>query len=213
MNFSDNLDPRNREIFLSLDSPLAVQAFLDSLPYVGEERDRCPLQVMQDRQCHCLDGGLFAALALEKLGFPPLLLDLVPEPYTDDDHVLAIFKVDGHYGAVAKSNFSGLRYREPIYRSLRELVMTYFEVFFNVDGLKTMRGYMRPFNLSTFNRFQWQISEEGARAVIKRFYARKAVPVINNAQVSRLAKMDERAYRTNMQGVNIDGLYKGPADH
>lgn len=211
MDFAVHLDANNRKIFASFRSPLDIQAYLDSIPYIGEERDRSPLQVMQDRQCHCLDGGLFGALALSSLGYLPLLVDLVPEPYTDDDHVLAIFKIDGCFGAIAKSNFSGLRYREPVYRSLRELVMTYFEVFFNVDGLKTMRGYMRPFNLSTYDRCQWQIDEAGARAVIQRFYARKFIPVVNAAQIARLALLDERAYRVNMLGVNMDGLYKGPS--
>ncbi|MBI4928582.1 MAG: hypothetical protein HY835_12510 [Anaerolineae bacterium] len=211
MNFADHLDPTNSAIFTGLTTPLEIQAYLDSLPYIGEDRNRAPLQVMQDRQCHCLDGGMLAALALSHIGFPPLLLDLVPEPFTDDDHVLAIFNIDGCYGAVAKSNFAGLRYREPVYRSLRELVMSYFEVFFNVDGLKTLRGYMRPFNLARYNHLPWQVDEQAAEQVNTIFYARKMIPVINPAQISRLSRLDERSYRTNMIGVNMDGLYKGPS--
>ena len=213
MDFAEHLDPRNREIFLGLNSPVEIQAYLDSLPYVGEDRNRSPLQVMQDRQCHCLDGGMLGALALSRIGFPPLLIDLVPEPFTDDDHVLAIFKIDRHFGALAKSNFSPLRYREPVFTSLRELVMSYFEVFFNVDGLKTLRGFTRPLNLSTCDRFNWQICEEGTAQVTKRLYARKMIPVVTPAMIDRLSKIDERSYRTNMLGVNLDGLYKGPAHH
>lgn len=210
MSFIDHLDANNRAIFESLKSPCAIQAYLDSLPYIGEERDRSPLQVMQDRQCHCLDGGLFAALALSQIGYPARIIDLVPEPYTDDDHVLAIFQVEGFYGAVAKSNFSPLRFREPVFRSLRELVMSYFEVFFNIDRLKTLRGYTRPLNLSTYDRYHWQTREDGVAVVTKRLYTMKPVPVVNQAQVARLSLIDERSFHTNMAGVNLDGLYKGP---
>ena len=142
--FYSRHDSANLEILRSLTTPWEIQRYLDSLPYVGEELNRTPLRVMQDRQCHCLDGGMLGALCLRRLGYPARILDLIPEPGTDDDHVLAIFRHNDRYGAVAKSNYVGLRFREPVYRSLRELVMSYFEVFFNVDGLKTLRGYTRP---------------------------------------------------------------------
>ena len=108
------------------------------MPYIGEQRDRSPLNVMLDQHCHCLDGGFFAALALWRIGFKPLLIDLVPDPGMDDDHVLAIFRSRGHWGALAKSNYSGLRFREPVYRTLRELVMSYFEHYYNLGGEKTL---------------------------------------------------------------------------
>ncbi len=212
-DFIQALDPKNWAIYTSLETPFAIQAYLDSLPYVGEDRNRSPLAVMQDCQCHCLDGGLLAALALQRIGFAPRIIDLVPEPYTDDDHVLAIYQIDGHYGSVAKSNFSALRFREPVYRSIRELVMSYFDVFFNVDGLKTMRGYTRPLNLTAFDRFAWQTTDAGVEQVSQRLYALKPVPVVTPTMVARLSKMDERAYQANMIGVNMDGLYKGPGAH
>ena len=140
--------PAERTALDALHSPFAIQAFLDATPYSPEDRDRCPLNVIRDRVAHCLDGALFAAMALRRLGYPPLLIDLLPEPDIDDDHVLAIFKVNGCWGAVAKSNFVGLRYREPVYRTLRELVMSYFEPFYNVEGVRTLRGYTLPVNLS-----------------------------------------------------------------
>lgn len=211
--FLQALDAPNRAIFASFRAPIDIQAYLDSLPYVGEDRNRSPLAVMQDRQCHCLDGGLLAALALQSIGYPPRIIDLVPEPFTDDDHVLAIFQFNGHYGAVAKSNFSALRYREPVHRSLRELVMTYFEVFFNIDGLKTLRAYTRPLHLDAFDRYAWQTTDAGVEKVSQRLYALQPIPVVTAGMVARLARMDERAFSTNMLGVNMDGLYKGPAPH
>ncbi len=110
-----------------LDSPAAIQAFLDGLPYSADPFYRCPASVLRDGKAHCFDGALFAAAALRRLGFPPAIVDMLPE--RDDDHILAIYKVDGHWGAIAKSNFVGLRFREAVYASLRELVMSYFEVF------------------------------------------------------------------------------------
>jgi len=209
--FLQALDPASRDKILAIKNPFQVQALLDEMPYVGEERNRSPLQVMQDRQCHCLDGGLLGALALNLIGFPPRIIDLVPQPNTDDDHVLAIYQVDGFYGAVAKSNFSGLRFREPVYRTLRELAMSYFEVFFNIEGEKTLRAYTRPLNLMAFDRFNWSTHEHGVSVVTQRLYSLKPIPLINAAQAARLSKMDERSYHTNMMGVNLEGLFKAPA--
>lgn len=208
--FLKALDPISRDKVLAIKNPFQVQALLDEMPYVGEERNRSPLQVMQDRQCHCLDGGLLGALMLNLIGFPPRIIDLVPQPNTDDDHVLAIYQMDGFYGAVAKSNFSGLRFREPVYRTLRELAMSYFEVFFNIEGEKTLRAYTRPLNLMTFDRFNWSIHEQGVSVITRKLYALKPIPLIHAQQAARLSKMDERSYRTNMIDVNLEGLFKAP---
>ncbi len=195
-----------------LNTPYAIQAYLDSLPYVGEDLNRSPLRVIRDQQCHCLDGGLLAALALRHLGLSTRIIDLVPAPNVDDDHVLAIFQVNGCYGAVAKSNFVGLRYREPVYRSLRELVMTYFDVFYNVAGQKTLRAYTRPLNLAAYDRFDWQTSEAGVEKVVKRLYSLKTIRVITSDQIEDLALMDKRSYEAGMLGLNFEGLYKITGD-
>ena len=105
-----------------------------------------------------MEGALFGAAALRMLGHPPLLLDL--EAVRDDDHVLAIFRLRGHWGALAKSNYSGLRYREPVYRTLRELVMSYFEHYYNLQQEKTLRRYSRPVNLRRFDSMGWMTAEE-----------------------------------------------------
>src|SRR5207237_212900 len=99
-----------------LKTPAGIQKFLDDLPYNLSFTARSPKKVLYDRTASCLEGGIFGAAALRILGFPPLIFDLEAEQ--DTDHVVAIFKVRGHWGAVAKSNFTGCRYREPVYRSL-----------------------------------------------------------------------------------------------
>lgn len=208
MEFIQLLTPSERSEWESLNSPLAIQNFLDSLPYVGEERNRSPLNVLRDRQCHCLDGGLLAALALSRLGFPSLLMDLVPEPGKDDDHVLAVYRINGFYGAIAKSNFVGLRFREPVYRSLRELAMSYFEVFYNINGEKTLRGYTRPLNLNRFQHLDWAVNEEHVAIVVDHFYSLKSIPLLTAESIALLSPVDRRSYEAGMLGTNFEGLYR-----
>ena len=133
----------------ALKTPAGIQKFLDDLPYNLSYTVRSPKSVLHDRTASCLEGGIFGAAALRILGFPPLIFDLEAEQ--DTDHVVAIFKVRGHWGAVAKSNFTGCRYREPVYRSLRELAMSYFNIYFNLRGERTLRRYSRPVNLARFD--------------------------------------------------------------
>jgi len=211
--FEDLLNHENRMIFNSFKSPYQIQEYLDDIPYIGEDLNRSPLLVMQDRQSHCLDGGLLAALALRKIGYSARIIDLVQEPGIDDDHVLAIFQHNGFFGALAKSNFVGLRFREPVYSSIRELVMTYFDVFFNVDGIKTLRGYTRPIHLDFYDRYHWQTDLAGVDRVVKRLYSMKIVPVISKNQIEILNVMDKRSYHAGMLGVNLDGLYKPDKVH
>src|SRR5713226_753553 len=142
----------------ALRTPLGVQRALDAMPYHLADTAWSPRRVLRTRTAHCLEGAIFAAAALRVLGFPPLLLDL--EAVRDDDHVLAIFRLRGHWGALAKSNYSGLRYREPVYRTLRELAMSYFEHYYNLKREKTLRNYSRPVNLRRFDRSHWMTAEE-----------------------------------------------------
>ena len=116
----------------ALRSPAGIQRALDAMPYHHARTAWSPRHVLRERIAHCLEGAIFAAAALRALGFPPLLLDL--EAVQDTDHVLAVFRVDGRWGAIAKSNFTGLRYREPVYRGLRELAMSYFDGYMNLRG-------------------------------------------------------------------------------
>ena len=136
----------------ALKTPAGIQKFLDDLPYNLSYTARSPKKVLHDRVASCLEGGIFAAAALRVIGFPPLIFDLEAEQ--DTDHVIAIFKVRGHWGAVAKSNFTGCRYREPVYRTLRELAMSYFNIYFNLRGERTLRRYSRPVNLARFDHLQ-----------------------------------------------------------
>jgi hypothetical protein len=208
--------PRSlQRTFRSLKTPADIQRYLDGLPYVGENQDRCPLDVMRDAQCHCLDGGLMAAVALRRIGDPGLLVDLVPAHdrtghNLDDDHVLALFRRHGGWGAIAKSNYAWLRYREPVYRSLRELAMSYFEVYFSLDAVKSLRGYTRPLDISTYDRLDYAWSESGAAELYRRLYRRKMVPLISEQAESHLQAVDQRAYNSGSMGVDLNWVYRPP---
>ncbi|MGB8214089.1 MAG: hypothetical protein WCE68_11070 [Anaerolineales bacterium] len=203
------LIPSERELLSALDSPAAIQDFLNTVPYSEDKFYRCPLRLLRERKGHCFDGALFAAMALRRLGHPPLLLELVPNE-RDDDHILALFRRFGCWGALAQSNFSGLRYREPVYRSLRELAMSYFEDHFNAAGEKTLRGYRGPVRLRTFDRLDWMASDAGLERLADGMDRYRVSPLITDAMAAGLALMDERSLRAGLLGANQAGLFKVP---
>jgi hypothetical protein len=205
--FEKRLPPPQRAVFRGLKSPAEVQEYLDSLPYRAEELDRSPLRVMTDGQAHCLDGGIFAALALWRIGFRPLIIDLVPAPSSDDDHVLAVFQAGGGWGSLAKSNYPNLRSREPVQRSLRELVMTYFEFYFNLRREKSLRAYTRPLDLSSFQDPGWMWDETGITKISKRLYSLKPIALISEASATMLNLSDERTYRAGTTGTDFNWSY------
>lgn len=212
LSFSDfdaRLSPAEKQLVDGLTTPNKISQFLDSVQYPGGERNRSAVNVIRERQAHCLDGGLFAAAMLNRLGHEAQIIDLLPEPGTDDDHILALFKVNEHWGCVAKSNFTGLRYRDPIYRSLRELVMSYFEVYFNMDRFKTLRGYTRPVHLAKYDHLNWLVEDAGVDVIERKLKKLKATPLLTPDMIANLSPLDERSLMAGKFGVNMDGLYKG----
>jgi hypothetical protein len=141
---------------------------------------------------------MFAAAALRMLGFPPLLLDLEAE--RDDDHVLAIFRRSGHWGAIAKSNYSGLRYREPVYRTLRELALSYFEHYFNLRKEKTLRRYSRPVGLRRFDKLDWMTSEDDVWFVPNHLCEIRHWPVMPPSLAPKLSRVDDRLFAAGLAG-------------
>lgn len=194
------------KLLSSLSSPDKIQGFLDTLEYSAESRYRSPRSVIRDRIAHCYDGAVFAALALRRLGYQPLIVDM--DAVRDDDHVIAIFKRHGRFGAIAKSNFVGLRYREPVYISLRELVMSYFESFYNVNCEKTLRRYTRPLNLSTFDTLNWTTSDDALDAIADKLNDIRVYKIVTAVMARSLSPVDKRTYDAGMLGVKRAGLYK-----
>ncbi len=202
------LTPKARTTWEGLTTPAKIQEYLDSIPYSAEERDRCPLATLLDGKAHCLDGALFAAAALRHIGEPPIVVDLLPVPGADDDHVLAVFRHHRRLGAIAKSNFTGLRYREPVYRTLRELVMSYFEDFYNVNGMKTLRAYTAFVQLAHLDRFDWMTTDAGVAEVVRRMAEVQRFHLLTAEMEAELRPLDRRSYEAGLMGANTAGLYK-----
>lgn len=194
------------KLLSSLSSPDKIQTFLDTLEYSAESRYRSPRSVLRDRMAHCYDGAVFAAMALRRLGYLPQIVDM--DAVRDDDHVIAIFKRNRRFGAIAKSNFVGLRYREPVYISLRELVMSYFESFYNVNCEKTLRQYTRPLNLSTFDTLNWTTSDVALDVIADKLNDIRVYKILTAAMARSLSPIDKRTYDAGMLGVKRAGLYK-----
>lgn len=187
----------------SLKTPHNIQRFLDDdVAYnVEQAGPTClsPRLVLRHGHAHCMEGALLAAAALRAIGHPPLLLDL--ESVRDDDHVLAVFQVDRHWGAIAKSNYSGLRFREPVYRTLRELVMSYFSHYYNLKGEKTLRAFStRPVNLRRFDRRGWMSSEDHVWYIPEHLYTIHHTPLLTPSQIRRLRPMDRRLFDAGLVG-------------
>ena len=190
-----------RAILRGLNTPEKIQRYLDDLAYnkeVDGETCRSPRRVLRDRTAHCMEGALFAAAALAMHGHPPLLFDL--EAVRDDDHVLALFQRQGHWGAITKSNYSGLRYREPVYRTLRELAMSYFEHYYNLKREKTLRAYSGAVKLKRFDRLHWTTAEEDIWAIPEYLTTIRHTPLLRPGLAGKLGRVDDRLFAAGLVG-------------
>jgi hypothetical protein len=195
-----------KAILAGLDTPWKVQSYLDRIPYNTDYQTRSPRRVLRDGRAHCTEGAIFAAAALRFHGHLPLILDL--RAWNDDDHVVAIYRVHGYIGAVAKSNFSGLRFREPIYRTYRELALSYFELYFNTVGEKSLRAYSAPFDLSAFDAQHWMTTEEDLGWIGARLDSLRHYPLLDEEMIRNLRPVDRRMYEAGMLGSDPAGLYQ-----
>ena len=206
-SFDKALNAQQRRLMDRLDSPARIQEYLDTLTYSADPFYRCPLRVLNDGLAHCFDGALFAAAALRRIGYPPLILDMIPNE-RDDDHLLALYNIDGYWGAVAKSNFVGLRFREAIHRNLRELVLSYFEQYYNVEREKTLRGYTVALDLARFDDVNWMTEDTHLERIAEKLDQIRRFTLLTPAMVRQLSAVDERSARAGMVGVNEAGLFR-----
>jgi len=198
-----NWNKEETELLKILNNPDKIQAFLDYHP--GYEC-RSPRWVMKNRSAHCFEGALFAAAALQFIGYKPLIVDM--KAVNDDDHVIAVFKENDHWGAVAKSNFTSLRFREPVYRSLRELIMSYFDFFFNVDGFKSLRSYSLPFDLTKFESYNWATTDEDLEYIGNKIESLHHFPVVTEKMIKKLFPASESMLKAGLLGSKAEGLFK-----
>lgn len=179
-----------------------MQKYLDALKYNLEpdgDTLRSPRRVMRDLTAHCAEGAVFAAAAFRVHGRPPLLVDLEAE--RDDDHVLAPFRDRALWGAVGTSKFAGLRFRAPVYRTLRELVMSYFDDYYNWAGERTLRAYSRPISLTRFDPIGWMTSEDDVWPIVETLAAAPHVPIGPASVLRGLPRLDKRSYAAGVVGA------------
>src|ERR1700737_3649369 len=173
-----------------LDTPSKIQQFLDAIAHnleIGGDTFRSPRRVLRDRTANCIEGAVLAAAALRVQGEPPLIMDLTA--VRDEDHVIAVFRRSRLWGAIGTSKFTGLRYREPVYRTLRELAMSYFEQYFNLKGERTLRGYGRPVNLARFDVLHWMTSPEDLWPIAEHLERIPHIPLLPAAAARRLTPL------------------------
>jgi hypothetical protein len=187
-----------------LSPPHRIQRYLDEIDYdVAGAGCRSPRRVLRERRAQCMDGALFGAAALRAQGYRPLILDL--EAVQDSDHVLAVFRERGCWGAVARSNFAGLRYREPVYRTLRELAISYFENYFNLRGERTLRRYSRPVDLGRFDGRGWMAAEEDLWYIPEYLCTIPHTAVLAPGAARRLSRVRGVMFEAGLVGRTLKG--------
>ncbi len=196
-----NLSKKEFSTLKKLNTPEKIQDFLDTLPINFEKGgDTClsPRRVLREKKAHCIEGALLAATALWVAGGEPLLLDFQTTP-EDEDHVVALYKKNGYWGALSKTNHAVLRFRDPIYRTIRELALSYFHEYFMLEtGKKTLKSYSRPFSLKRFGT-KWMTSEKNLWYIaetLDRSPHFPAVPKKNRAHIRPISKVEKKAFRT-----------------
>jgi hypothetical protein len=191
-----NLTKEEIKLFKSLNTPNKIQNFINKIPINfedGEEGgDTCysPRRVLKDNKCHCMEGAILAALILRVNGFPPLLVDMAASK-DDFDHAIAVFKKNEKWGAISKTNHATLHYREPVYDSIRELVMSYFHEYTNEDGKKTLRSYTDTIDLSVLDDKNWMTTEEDVWCIPELLVNTKHYPILTKKQIATLRKIEE----------------------
>jgi hypothetical protein len=198
MTITSTFTPKELRKLRSLKNPHGIQHYLDEMPYHLADTAWSPRRVLHEETSHCLEGAIFAAAALRANGYPPLIWDLEAE--WDTDHVVAIFRTHGHWGAIAKSNYTGCRYREPVYRSLRELAMSYFEGYFNLRRERSLRAFSRPINLRRFDNLHWMTSDKPLWYIVEYLLDVPHTPLLKPGMNRRLHRLDDRSFRAGCLG-------------
>jgi len=182
----------------SLKTPYGIQRFMDDMPYHLATSAWSPRRVLRERTAHCLEAAIFGAAALRAIGHRPFIVDLESEH--DTDHVIAVYRERGHWGAVAKSNYAGLEYREPIHRTLRELALSYFLLYFNLRRERTLRTFSRPVDLARFDRRDWMISETDVWYIPEYLLEISHTPLLAPGTAKRLHRVERRTYEAGLVG-------------
>jgi hypothetical protein len=186
----EDLTKKETKVFAKLDTPQKIQNFLESMPANFEKEGdtlMSPQKTLQENKAQCIEGALLAAAILWYHGHPPIILDLVTNHH-DDSHVVALFREDGLWGAISKTNHLVLRYRDPVYKSPRELAMSYFHEYFLDNGKKTLRSYA-VYDLRKIKQ-RWITDHKDLWYIDQALDKMKHIQIISEKKAKKLRKAD-----------------------
>ncbi len=195
-----------KRLLRSLKTPDHIQQFVDELTYNPTNHASSPRWVMMTREGHCLEGGLFAAAALEFWGRKPLLVDLVAED--DDHHVICVYSTSTGWGSLSKTNTTLLSGRRPFYRNIRELVMSYFDFYFNLKGKLSLYSYSDPINLNKYNHWNWRTTDEDLENLGVSFNDLIHYEIIDQKKLKALSPVNSKLKEACFLGADPNGLYQ-----
>lgn len=198
--------PSERSFFRSLKNPDYIQSYVNGLTYNPTDHASSPRWVMITGEGHCFEGGLLAAAALESQGYRPLMIDLIAED--DDHHVLTVFKSATGWGSISKSNTTLLSGRAPFYQSVRELVMSYFDFYFNTKGKRSLYAYSNPINLNQFNKWNWRTTDDDLMEMGMSFCDLTHFELISQKRLKNLPPVPQKLLDACFLGADVSGLYK-----
>lgn len=197
-NSHGSFTPAELRKLRSFKDPYGIQRALNDQAYHVADTAWSPRRVLRENTSHCFEGAIFAAAALRANGYPPLIIDLEAEH--DTDHVIAVYKREGHWGSISKSNYSGLNFREPIFRSLRELVMSYFDDYFNQRRERTLRTFSNPVNLVRFDSLNWMTTDQPIWFIAEYLLTIRHFKLLTPKMARHLHRFDDRSFRAGCLG-------------
>ncbi len=191
-------------VLRKLDHPHKIQAWVSRLTYNSGDETRSAQEAFLHKKAHCFEGALLACLALEYHGQPPLMMDL--RGHGDDDHVVALFKLKGRWGAISKTNTTVLDFRPAHFRDPRELAMSYWAMYFNWKGHYAMKDFAGPIDLRRYKSFDWRYGLEDMADLGWQFNKLKHTTLSTPRELARLPKIPERLRRAGFLGSDMKGV-------
>jgi hypothetical protein len=194
------------KLLKKLNTPQKISTFLANIKYKVTDGCYSPRLVMKHKEAHCFDGAFFAAAAMEFHGFKPLIIDLWAQD--DDEHLLCVYQQQGLWGSIAKSNTSLLLERSPVYQSVRELVMSYFDMYFNYYGKLGLYAYSKPINLNLFNKFDWRGTDQNLEFLSELIDQQTHYEIIDPKKLKKMPKVNDVIKKACFLNSNLAGVKK-----
>jgi hypothetical protein len=194
------------KIFKKLNTPFKIQHYINELKYNPHSSAASPRVVLERGSAHCFEGALLAAALLEFHGHRPMLVDLIA--FNDDDHVITPYKMNGYWGAISKTNTTTAGMRLPFYKTIRELVMSYFDFYFNTKGEYSLLKYSKPISLNRLNHFEWRTSQKDLITMGYKLNDFPHINILSKKELQKIPKAPNKVVKATFYKSNPKGLYQ-----